>query len=804
MAEMRFIVAVLLAVGCGSDPLCGSGKVEAQYTLSNASMTVVVKTAPYSIEVRDSAGAVVLGAASGSGDGYGTVGWTTGKASVEKYVDQGYFTFGANLDAWRDHGRVVSATASAGKLDVVVETGDGCVEISHVIRDGALRVEAHRVKPAGTPRAWEVAFAAGSDEGFLGLGERYDAVDHRGMSLYNWPEEGGLTEGEDVPGSPGNPFPNGPTMTYYPVPFFLSTAGYGFWLDTTWRNQFDFASERTDAWRAWHIGPDLAFEVYVGTPLAIIDAFTAATGRPMVPPAWSFGPRRRINRGAMIGSVSELQAMRDNDLAITSADDTEHFSPNGNDIGHEAELRAWVQGAAALGYKMIGYYNPYYAADPSSPLASLTQEGVANGYFLGSGSGPATVTLISGALLDVYTVDVTNAAAVGWFTAQFKRALDLGYAGWMYDFGEYVQPDWVASDGESGLELHDRFPVLYDKAAHDALEQLAPGDWYYFSRSGYTGSQQYAPMTWGGDPDASFGQLEGLPAQVRATITLSMAGVAHVGSDIGGFKCIHNTPDTANGELLARWIEAGSMSSDMHDEDSCSGGGTKATIWDSPDAQAAWKVYARLHTRLQPYMVALAQQAHTSGQPLVMSPWLVHPERRALAPLGDELYFGPGLFVAPVVERGATTKSVVFPPGNFIDWRDGTLYTGDATVTVPAPLRELPLFLVDGQLVPMLDATIDTLAPESDASIVGPDDVAGVYDVVGVLSPATGAAHFTLADGTTLDATYTGGLTACAGCTVTTIGARVKRVQITGPVTGALTTSATTSRQVRWDLYLVD
>jgi len=106
--------------------------------------------------------------------------------------------------------------------------------------------------------------------------------------------------------------------------------------------------------------------------------------------------------------------------------------------------------------------------------------------------------------------------------------------------------------------------------------------------------------------------------------------------------------------------------------------------------------------------------------------------------------------------------------------------------------------------VPMLDATIDTLAPETDANIVGPDDVAGVYDVVGAISTTTGAAHFTLADGTTLDATYTGGLTACTGCTVTAIGTRVHRVQVTGPVSGALTTSATTSRTVRWDLYLVD
>src|SRR5206468_3263573 len=109
-------------------------------------------------------------------------------------------------------------------------------------------------------------------------------------------------------------------------------------------------------------------------------------------------------------------------LAITAADDTLHFLPDGNDLGHEAELRAWVDSATALGYKMIGYYNPYFSADPASPLASVTAEGVANDYFLKAEDGtPGEVTLISGATLTVYTMDPTNPDAVAWFTDQFKR-----------------------------------------------------------------------------------------------------------------------------------------------------------------------------------------------------------------------------------------------------------------------------------------------------------------------------------------------------------------------------------------------
>jgi alpha-D-xyloside xylohydrolase len=605
-------------------------------------------------------------------------------------------------------------------------------------------------------------------------------------------------------------------MTYYPVPFMQSTRGYGFWLDTTYFSQFELASETPDAWRAWEVGPSIAFEIYVPIagdprpwPLQVLDTFTAATGRPMIPPDWSFGPRRRINRETQIAGVPEIQAMRDHGLAITAADDSLHFLPNGSDIGQEAVLHAWVESGKALGYKMIGYFNPYFSSDPASPLAAVTAEGVANGYFLLTPDGvPGDVTLISGSTLTVYTVDVTNPDAVAWFTGQFARALDLGYDGWMYDFGEYVQGNWTSSDGQTGVSLHDAFPVLYDKAAYDALEAVRPGDWYYFSRSGYTGAQQYAPMTWSGDPDASFGLAEGLPAQVNATITLSMSGVAHVGSDIGGFKCQNNTADTANGELLARWIEAGSMSSDMHDEDACSGGGTKATIWSSADAQTAWRTYAKLHTRLAPYLSALAAHAHATGTPVVMSPWLVHPERRGLAPVGDAFYFGASLYVVPVVARGATTVTATLPPGLFVDWRDGTLYEGDVSATLPAPLTELPLLLVDGNLVPMLDPSIDTLAPETSPTVIGPADVADVYDVVGAVSRATGAATFTLADGGTFTVEYDGSPIACAGCTASRLGPRVQRVQVEATAdvdAGGLALHATgVSRRLRWDIYVID
>ncbi|MDB4967189.1 MAG: Alpha-xylosidase [Myxococcales bacterium] len=787
-------------------------------------MTVVIHTAPYGYSVADAGGrALVSTLGAGSGDGYGAVGYTSGKIFLGNIVDAGYFAFDTALDPWRDDLRVTAAAQTADRVELTLEprSGKGCVHVSHQLRGAALRVEARLDEGDRAPRAWQAAFGTADDEGFLGFGERFDRVDHRGLSLYSWPEEGGLAKSEAIAAGAQNPWPNGQTMTYYPVPFFLSTHGYAFWLDSTWRNQFDLASDRPDAWRTWHIGPSLAYEIYVPIPgdarpwpLQAIDQFTEATGRPMIPPSWSFGPRRRINRGATVDGVPEMQAMRAAGLAITVADDTTHFSPDGNDLGHETELRDWVASGSALGYKMVAYYNPYYSADATSPLAPEVQKALDQHWMLENGDGkPSDVWLISGKPIDVYTVDVTSDAATAWFTGMFRRAIDLGYAGWMYDFGEYVQADVKTSNGLSGEEFHNQFPVLYQKAAHDALEKLMPGDWYTFVRSGYTGASQWSPMVWSGDPDASFGDAEGLPAQLRAGITASMSGVAHWGSDISGFKCLTDGFKAADGELVARWIEAGAMSSNMHDEDSCSGGGgQKANVWNSPDAQAAWRTYARLHTRMLPYFTALAGVAHATGAPVIRSPWMVHPERRELAAVEDAFYVGPALFAAPVVARAARERAIVMPPGLFLDWRDQALVDGGlggATVTVPAPLDKLPLFLVDGELLPLLDPSIETLMEESLPTVVGPTDVADVYDVVGLISAATGSASFTLADGGTLTARYGGGgNVACSGCVVTRLSPRLERVQVEarGDLdAGALGVRASSiARRVRWDLYIVD
>ncbi len=847
IAFLALAVSLAPVVGCEHARPTGSLSMELRrappspevISLKAEGAILQVHTNPYTLSLVGEEGRELLRSTTPS-DGYSALSWAHGEVKYSRVLIAGYTAFEAKLQPWQAQLRAlehhVSRGATTETLRLVLIAEDGRrVEVVHELSPGVLRVAA-KLLDGQPPRAWSSGFAAEEGEGFLGFGERFNRTDQRGKSVWSWIEEGGVGTGEGRLAGPDNPMPSGEMMTYYAVPFFLSTRGYAVWLDTTYRSQFDLGSERSDAWRAWHVGHEHAYEVYwpsSGDPrpwtYQLIDRFTERTGRPMLPPAWAFGPRRRVGRGAMHDGKSEISAMRELDLAVTGLDDALHFYPSASHVGREEELRSWVASATRLGYRVNGYYNSFVDRDPSRSIAPWARQGLSHGYFLrlDNGSLPDLRILTGKDTPALYLVDFTNPGAASWYASSFEWALSLGYSGWMYDFGEYVPASARGFDGSSGQALHNLYPVLYAKTLHDALESSpVAGDWLAFQRSGYTGSSAYVPFTWSGDPAASFEDADGLPSMVRAGVNLGISGVPHWGSDIGGFHCIIDGHQAADEELVARWIQLGSMSSNMMDQSSCVGAERrhKASIWSSPVVQDVWRKYARLHTRLFPYLYTLAHEARATGAPLMRHPFLEHPDQPDLRGVDDGFYFGPALYIAPVVQRGARRITRRLPPGSFVDWSAAQLIRGDADhsqrIEIDAPLEKLPILLRENHLVPLLDASIDTLSEESSPAVVGPADVADVYDVVGYLT-GTAPATTRVYDGTKLRAALDGPLElppqrlqvasekdidTCLDCyRIEHRGALDRlRVSTTSPrlQLGGLTLTATGPRRIRWELYL--
>ena len=807
---MRLLPVVLLLAACETTapPIVLSGK----------ACKVTLTPTPLRLQVEDLSGRTLLASDAGR-----LVSSTVDHPGDLPQVTPGWDGYVANEAPWTyAHTKgVLASDAGHAALALV----DGARELTLDVATTDTGFTVSTTQTAGDANEVSLGFSMPTDEHFFGLGERYASVDHRGLALYAWAEEGGVGGGESAGASDGYPMPNGPSMTYFPVPYHWSTSGYAMHANTTRRTVMHMGDEQPDAWRVSVNGTSLPLVVYTtDDPLAALDHFTADTGRPVVPSDWMWGNWRRIDRGALVDGTDEYRLMRDRKIPITTIEDALHFLPHLSFLGQTEAVSAWTTAVHAAGYKVLAYDNPYVSQSDEN-AAQDAAFGNAHHFFEEAPDGsPASVFFISGKLQTVSTIDLTNPDAVFWFQTLLQRTLDFGYDGWMHDFGEYVKRDSHLHDGRLGDEVHNDFPRMSAKAAWELLDEKRPGDFVFHVRSGYTGSQAFTPMVWGGDAEATFDETQGLPSVLRGGVNLGMSGVPYWGSDIAGFKCLTNDPNDK--EVYFRWVEFGAVSPVMRDEDACSNPvktKVKWKLWNDDETQALYRAMASLHTRLAPYLRSLALVAHEKGTPIMIHPVLLFPHEPEAWAVQDSYFFGPSLYAAPVVRRGITSRTVWLPPGRYLEWTEGSVHAGPGTVTVPAPLARLPMFLVADRLVPMLDAGVQSLVASADATVTE-QTVSDRLDVIGAVSP-TGTARFTLADGTVLSATSgaagapnttatssADALATCDACSLVDTFGQVVRVRATSAIAPTstlvvhgltLTATGPSARRIRWDIRLL-
>lgn len=825
-----FLLASLAACACTETPSRPQ-----PVRIQSSESGVEVRFEPFELGFLDAQGNEVLTTATGKGlDAYGEPAGAIDQPTFASKTLPGWDGYQEDVGAGWERASLAKVTeqrADGVKVELSRPAGGLFIDIDVTMTGPRVRLHMNVRQSESAAATNELnksslSFVLRDNEHFYGLGERYASVDHRGLSLYSYAEEGGLGQGESAPNEHIAPLPNGPSMTYFPVPFFMSNAGYGVFLDTTYRTEVHLGSETSGKWRTAVNTNAFAATIYVHKdPLATLSDYTEDSGRALVPAPWVFGPRRRVGRADMVDGVPEYLKMRERKIPVTSVDDAMHFLPASSHLGIEAELMTWTANLHASGYKAMAYNNPYVAEN--HPNATVDYEfGKSKGYFVKKPDGqPALTEFVSGKLLRVGAIDLTNPDATKWFQDLLRRTLDIGYDGWMHDFGEYIPRDAVLFDGRRGDEFHNAFPVLSAKAAHDMLEVERPGDYLFFVRSGGSGTQKYTPAVWGGDAEATFDDSQGLPSSVRGGLNLSMSGVPYWGSDMTGFKCL--TSDPNDKEIFLRWVEFGSVSPIMMEQNACKNpikDKEKWKLFNDEETIQHYKKYAGLHTRLLPYFQILAQQASKTGRPLTLHPFLLHPDAPETWTIDDAYFLGPALYVSPVVHRGQTNKETWLPPGKwYVHIDDLNVYEGGAMPTIPAPLGKMPMLLVSGEILPLLDPSIDTLASATDPTVVTPAKVADRLDVMVALAPGE-QATLVLADGTELlasrEATNAGNpgalaqvtvaeMADCARCFVATTEGQVARLRVNSAMESAfdmtiedvhVTASKSPARRIRWDV----
>jgi alpha-D-xyloside xylohydrolase len=523
-------------------------------------------------------------------------------------------------------------------------------------------------------------------EALYGFGEKFTPLNKRGQELYSWSMDCGNVSS---------------FRSYKNVPFFMSTAGYGLFIHTSFPIVYRIGSESSISYSFHIAGSQLDYFLIYGPSLKhILYRYTELTGRAPVPPKWSFGfwiSRCGYKTRQEVEEVVREMRARGFPCDVLSLDpwwmgdgpwctyewDEERFP-------RPAEMMAELR---RQGIRTCLWITPYIPAG-----TPLYEEGKARGYFIRRPDGSISPVLEAFAGRDLAAVDFTNPEAVEWFLSHLRRLLDMGAAVFKTDFGEQAPADALYHDGRSGLEMHNLYPLLYNRAVFELTRQYF-GRGLTWGRSAYAGSQRY-PVQWGGD---SYSSLDQMGTQLLGLLSYGMSGVPFCSHDVGGFDYPPEAFDHPRQEdyprdpvVYARWLQFGVFSSHVRAH-----GKQPREPWQyGPEVEAIAHRYLSLRYRLLPYIYSEAVRSSQAGLPMVRPLVLEHQEDRSTWNIDHEYLFGESFLVAPVTSRDGRL-SVYLPAGTWFDYWTKTPVEGGRWMDIQAPLDILPLWVRAGSIIPM-------------------------------------------------------------------------------------------------------
>lgn len=476
--------------------------------------------------------------------------------------------------------------------------------------------------------------------------------------------------------------PESPDM-YKPIPFFFSNLGYGAFIHTAAPLTVDVGQSYIGANKLFMKDEDLDMFLFWGTPKEILSEYTALSGRPEMPPLWSFGTwMSRISYFTEDEGREVAKQLRANKIPA----DVIHFDTGWFDVDWQCDYEfspARFKDPAKMikdldkdGFKICLWQLPYFVPG-NKYFKTLVDEGMA------VRNGRGTLPYEDAVL------DFTNPKTVKWYQDQLGKLLEMGVGAIKVDFGEAAPLDGIYANGRSGLYEHNLYPVRYNKAVADITKKVK-GDNIIWARSAWSGSQRY-PLHWGGDAAST---NTGMLGTLHAGLSLGMSGFSFWSHDMGGF--VTSTPE----ELYRRWLPMGFLTSHTRAH-----GAPPTEPWlYNKEFTDYFRKCAEMKYSLMPYIVKEAEECAANGWPMFRALQVEFPEDPGVWQIEDEYMFGKDFLVAPLLTQ-TQKRSVYLPAGqDWVNYQSGKTYApGWHTLT---PEGEL-----DCVIMVRKDAEIPTVKP---------------------------------------------------------------------------------------------
>ena len=523
------------------------------------------------------------------------------------------------------------------------------------------------------------------DENIYGLGERFTTLVKNGQSVDIWNEDGG-TDSE---------------LSYKNIPFYLSGNRYGTFVNSTGKVSFEIASEAVTKAQFSVPGEELEYFVIGGdSSKEVISLYTDLTGKPALPPAWSFGLwlttsfttdysedtvmlfiDGMLDRGIPL-SVFHFDCFWMKEFEWCNFLWDERFFPD-----PEGMLRRIHE----KGVKVCVWINPYIAQ--KSPLF---REGYENNYFVNTGEGHVWQWDLWQAGMAL--VDFTNPDASAWYQSKLEALIDMGVDCFKTDFGERIpvseafygekaeRTGIVYANGDSAESMHNFYTYLYNKVVFEVLERkCGVGNACLFARSATVGGQKF-PAHWGGDCLSTYSSMA---ESLRAGLSLGLAGFGFWSHDIGGFEA------GCHPDIYKRWTQFGLLSSHSRYH----GNSEYKVPWlYDEEAVAVTSEFTRLKLRLMPYLFACAVEAHKMGIPVLRPMFLEFPEDRTCHHLDLQYMLGESILVAPIFNSDGEANYYL-PEGQWTHLISEEVLEGPRWYKETYNYHSLPIFVRERSLL---------------------------------------------------------------------------------------------------------
>lgn len=480
--------------------------------------------------------------------------------------------------------------------------------------------------------------------------------------------------------------PESPDM-YKPIPFFFSNLGYGAFIHTAAPLTVDVGQSYIGANKLFMKDEDLDMFLFWGTPKEILSEYTALSGRPEMPPLWSFGTwMSRISYFTEDEGREVAKQLRANRIPA----DVIHFDTGWFDVDWQCDYEfspARFKDPAKMikdldkdGFKICLWQLPYFVPG-NKYFKTLVDEGMA------VRNGRGTLPYEDAVL------DFTNPKTVKWYQDQLGKLLEMGVGAIKVDFGEAAPLDGIYANGRSGLYEHNLYPVRYNKAVADITKKVK-GDNIIWARSAWSGSQRY-PLHWGGDAAST---NTGMLGTLHAGLSLGMSGFSFWSHDMGGF--VTSTPE----ELYRRWLPMGFLTSHTRAH-----GAPPTEPWlYNREFTDYFRKCAEMKYSLMPYIVKEAEECAANGWPMFRALQVEFPEDPGVWQIEDEYMFGKEFLVAPLLTQ-TRKRSIYLPAGQeWVNYQSGETYTPGWHTLTPEGELDCIIMVRKGAEIPTVKPALST------------------------------------------------------------------------------------------------